>query len=422
MKMINDIMKRFLITVLALAFAALPAMAQHEDAVKIASDTTRVSLEKDMVRDLGSEDDILTVSFRNNTHWFVDALAGGGFYCAEQNRFSQSFITRTRPQAMIGVGKWFHPALAFRLTASTGSFTADYLPITVWNMYEPVDHNKIPEEALPYYVTDEVGLHWFHRDFRYVAFGVDLMYDLTRAFSMRMETPYDLYFYGGPGVSVSMPGQGFASNTSLSFRLGGQMDIHITDRLGLKFQLEGTIVDESLDGQIDGTTSTFNRTLEGYATAMVGISYRWGHKVPTTYVKSTPVVLERTYNMLPVVVKQMEETEFEEFKAPFVVRFFIDQYNIEPDQELNITKVCTYLESHPSARLLMTGHCDPETANPKYNQALSERRCRSVMKYIDEHFKIDHSRIDVQPMGDTQRNFDEDFRWNRCVILTIIDE
>lgn len=415
-------MKRIITVLFLLTTLLRPALAQHEKAVKIAADTTKISFDKIMTNDLGSEEDILTVSFRNNSHWFVDALGGFGFYAAEQNRFSQSFVTRFKPQGMIGIGKWIHPSLALRINASAGSFVGDYIPITVWNMYEPVDHNLIPDEARPYYSTDYAGMDWFHREFEYTALGIDVMFDLTRAFSMRMDTPYDMYVYGGPGVAFSKPSQGFAANTSLSFRLGGQMDIHLTDRLGLKLQVEGTIVDESLDGQICGTTYKFNRTLEGIATAMVGLSFRWGSKVPMTYVKSNPVVLERTYNMLPVVVKQIEEAQFEEYKAPFVVRFYIDQYNIEPDQELNIIKVCSYLEQHPSARLLMTGHCDPETANPAYNKALSERRCRSVMKYIDAHYTIDHSRIDVQPMGDTQRNFEEDFRWNRCVILTIIDE
>ena len=414
-------MKKILLFMTAVLLACVPALAQHANAVKTSTDTTKVSLDRVMVRDLGSDDDILTVSFRNNTHWFVDVLAGGGFYAAEQNRFAQSFISRVRPAFQIGIGKWVHPAFALRLNAEAGSFVGDYAPIAVWNMYERVDHYTVPAAAKPYFYTDPQGGNWFHRDFRYFSTGLDAMFDLTRAFSRRMETPYDLYLFAGPGIAFAPASQGFTDNTSLTFRLGGQMDIHLTDKLGLKLQLQGTIADESLDGQLDGLNGSVNRTVEGFASAMVGLSYRWGHKPANTYLKSTPVVIERVYNILPVV-QQVQDTEFEEYKAPFVVRFYIDQYNIEPDQELNITKVCTYLEQHPSARLLMTGHCDPETANPRYNQALSERRCRSVMKYIDAHFKIDHSRIEVKPMGDTERNFDEDFRWNRCVILTIIED
>ena len=411
-------MKKVLIALLAL-FVSSPMWAQHDGAVRVSADTTTVSFADKMVLDLGQDGDIVSVAYRNNSHWFIDVLGGVGFYAAENNRFSQSFVSRSCPQAQLAVGKWIHPAWALRLAGSYGKFRGDYIPITWWNMYEPADHHTIPAEAQPYCVTDEKGMEWFSRSFTYAALQLDIMYDLTRAFSQKMDTPFDIYLYGGPGVGRSFASQGLAANTALNFNLGAQMDVHLTDHLGLKFQIQGTITDESFDGQIEGTGVNFNRTLEGYATAMAGLTFRFGPKAPNTYVKANPVIVERTYNLLPIAE---EKGAYDEYKAPFIVRFYIDQYNVEPDQELNITKVCRYLEQHPDARLLMTGHCDPETANPVYNQALSERRCKSVLKYIDEHFAIDHSRIDVKPMGDREYNFSEDFRWNRCVILTIMED
>lgn len=413
-------MKKLLSTIIISLLCCISLLAQHKDAIRTVSDTTRVNLLEKLADDFGGQEDLTIVFMRNNNHWFVDAMGGGGFYCAEWNRMEQNAIGRTRPQFQFAVGRWVHPAWGLRLALGGGQFSGRYLDICEWNMYDQVDHHTVPEAAKPYYITNKHGGVAFQREFDYLDAQLDVIYDLTRVFT-KNNTPIDLNVYTGPGVCFSYPSQGIKNCTSLAYKLGGQMDVHITDNLGIKFQMEGTIVDESFDGQINGTHIGFNRTVEGFATAMVGLSWRFGRRSPNSYVMVNPSVVERAYNMIPVL-PEIEIADANEYMAPFVVRFYIDQYNIEPDQELNIVKVCTYLQQHPGARLLMTGHCDPETANPRYNQALSERRCLSVMKYIDEHFDIDHSRIDILPMGDTQKNFNEDFRWNRCVILTIQED
>lgn len=410
--------KRLSATVFLVLFCCTVS-AQHQDAVMTSSDTTKVRLFDKLAEEFGKDEDVAFL-FRNNDHWFIDILAGGGFYCAEQNRFAQNAFGRFKPQFQVGLGRWVHPAWALRLSVGGGWFAGDYLPIVAWNMFDPVDHKTVPSVAKQYFYTDKNGWEWFRREFSYMDAQMDVIFDLTRAFTSST-TPLDLYLYTGPGFGFSFPSQGFNYSSSLAFKLGTELDVHLTEKLGLKFKIEGTVVDESFDGQINGTTSAFNRTVEGFATAMVGLSIRLGHSKSNKYTMINPTVVERAYKMMPAAAP-IPIVETDEFKVPFVVRFYIDQYNIEPDQELNITKVCTYLQDHPNARLLMTGHCDPETANPIYNQALSERRCKSVLKYIDEHFNIDRSRIDVKPMGDTQRNFDEDFRWNRCVILTILED
>lgn len=416
-------MKKFAIVITLLAAAAISAGAQSGEVVKTAADTSVVSLQDQLRQDLGGDQfsTVQTLSIRNNSHWFAGASLGAGFYAAEQNRFAANFYSRSTPAFQAHVGKWVSPAWAVRFTAGAGYFRNEYAPISWWNMYEPGDHSSIPAEAQQYFHKDEIGISWFSRKFSYVDTSLDIMYDLTRWFTDE-QTPFDLLFFFGPGFTYALPSQGFSRNNSLTFNAGGTIDARLTDKLRLTFTVEGTIVDESLDGQLNGfNSSKINRTIEGYAKAFMGLSYRWGARKPSKYVKLSPVVAERTYTTRTVIPQPLVAPK-EDYKAPFVVRFYIDQYNIEPDQELNITKVCTYLEEHPEARLLMTGHCDPETANPVYNKALSKRRCDSVMKYIDSHFKIDHSRIEVKPMGDTQRNFEEDFRWNRCVILTIIED
>ena len=51
---------------------------------------------------------------------------------------------------------------------------------------------------------------------------------------------------------------------------------------------------------------------------------------------------------------------------------------------------------------------------------LSQRRVNNVRDYLVD-CGIAPSRITTEAKGDTQRAYDEDFRWNRAVVMKIID-
>lgn len=390
------------------------AFAQHEDAVLIKSDTIRGSVLDDVATGLNGYITDNTRDPRAKYNWFIDGSIGAGFYAAELNRISQNFLSRSRSAAQISVGKWILPHWAVRFGLGYSKFACDYYMFGSWNVFDQVDHSLVPAEAMNDYYIDAVGNGFFRRKFQIIDTQVDFVYDFNRLFTRR-QTPFDTYLYVGVGYAHAFASQGVGKNSSLAFKAGFDVNYNVTKNFYIKGAIEGTICDESLDGQIGGFSGGTNRTVEGYAQCFLGVGVKFGGPKSCKYTYVGTDNIERTYKVINNIVP-------EDYSAPFVVRFFIDQYNIEQDQELNIAKVCRYLQSHPQARLLMTGHADPETANPKYNQALSERRCNSVLKYIDQHYGISHDRIDVKPMGDTQRNFDEDFRWNRCVILTIIDK
>lgn len=407
-------MKRIIILSLLAQLAFGTAFAQHENAVLVKSDTIRSAVYDEVSTELNGLIVDNRMDPRAKYNWFVDGSIGGGLYAAELGRFGHNFLSRMRTSAQVSVGKWILPHWAVRVGLGYGKFTGDYYLFGHWNLFDQTDHNQVPAEALKDYEIDVVGNPWFHRKFQLIDAQVDLVYDFNRLFTRR-QTPFDTYVYGGIGYAHAFASQGVKQHSSIVFKLGFDVSYNVTKHFYIKGAIEGTIGDESLDGQIGGLSGSTNRTVEGYAQCFLGVGVKFGGQKTRKYTYTGTDNVERAYKVIPTV-------EPEDYSAPFIVRFFIDQYNIEPDQELNISKVCRYLQSHPQARLLMTGHADPETANPKYNQALSERRCNSVLKYIDKQYGISHSRIEVKPMGDTQRNFDEDFRWNRCVILSIIDK
>lgn len=389
-------------------------MAQHENAVLVKSDTIRDAAYDDLEKMLKGEVVANQKDPRAKKYLFMDFSLGAGFYDAEENRFANNWLTRNRIGAQFSIGQWVLPHIAVRLGLGYNRFVGDYAPIRAWNVFEPTDHFTIPDEAKQYYYTDENGKQWFSRQFDLVDAQANIIWDVNSAFTKR-KTPFDTYIYAGAGYSHVFSSQGIKWNNSFSFKAGFSVSYNLTEKFYLRSAIEGTICDETLDGQYCGTNTQTNRTIEGYMQCFFGVGVKLQSKKYKKFTFTRVNNIERTYTPLQTFVT-------EDYTAPFVVRFFIDQYNIETDQELNIAKVGKYLQENPSARLKMTGHADPETASSAYNQKLSERRCKAVLKYLDQHFGIDHSRIDVIPMGDTERNFKEDFRWNRCVILTIIDK
>lgn len=408
-------MKRIIILGLLAQLAIGSAFAQHENAVLVKSDTIRTSVLDEVATGLNGQRVVDNAKDpRAKYYWFVDGGIGGGFYIGELNRTTQNILSRTRTAAQIGIGKWILPHWAIRLGLGYSKFAGDYITYPTWNVYDEGSHSFPTDIAKEYNYTDAVGNNYFSRKFEIMDAQVDFIYDFNSLFTNR-QTPFDTYLYAGLGYAHAFKSQGASANTSLAFKAGFNVSFNVTKNFYIKGAVEGAICDEGLDGIVGGFDGQKNRTVEGYVQTFVGLGFKFGDKKTKKYTYTSVDNIERTY-------KKTVNEVYEDYNAPFVVRFFIDQYNIEQDQELNIAKVCKYLQAHPNARLLMTGHADPETANPKYNQALTERRCNSVLKYIDKNYGISHDRIEVKPMGDTQRNFDEDFRWNRCVILTIIDK
>ncbi|MDR0356499.1 MAG: OmpA family protein [Deltaproteobacteria bacterium] len=63
------------------------------------------------------------------------------------------------------------------------------------------------------------------------------------------------------------------------------------------------------------------------------------------------------------------------------VYFDFDRYNIRPDQVSLINAKAGYLKINTSARVELDGYCD-ERGTEAYNNALADRRAKSVYNYL----------------------------------------
>ena len=354
-------------------------------------------------------------------NWFISLSGGVNSYAAEANRDYDNFIDRARLSFRLSVGKWFTPVWGFRMQMGVGKLSGHYLPQeTFYNVYDQlVDHTVMPNEMTPY-LTEKDGITWFHRKFTYLDWSVDLMTDVVRWF-IKEKQPVGVILAAGPGFAHRLGSQGLSAGNSFTFNAAIQLNVNVHKNWDVFAEFQGNIVDESFDGHIGGISGKRNRPLEGYAGLTIGFAYKFGGKKFNRYAKVNPVTYESVRYIQPPTVVEVPKEVPEEVVTAFAVRFFIDQYNIEEDQKLNIDRMARYLKRHPEARLQLVGYADKETAYPAYNLKLSQRRVNAVRDYLVKECGIDASRLIIDAKGDTQRVYNEDYRWNRAVVMQLIE-
>ena len=402
---------------IGMLLGALPFMSMAQEALK--TDTIRTELQSDFLETVGDSTD-LVVAGDGTANWFISLSGGVNSLAAEANRKYDNFIDRSRLSFRLSVGKWFTPVWGFRVQMGVGKLSGHSYLLNYYNIYDELaDHTAMPEEMRPY-LSERDGETWFHRKFTYMDWSVNLMTDAVRWF-VKEKQPVGVILFAGPGFAHSFGSQGLSASNSFAFNAGVQLNVNVHKHWDVFAELQGNIVDETFDGQIGGTPDVRNRPLEGYAGLTIGFAYKFGGRKFNRYAKVNPVTYESVRYMQPPTVVEVPQEAKEEVVTTFAVRFFIDKHNIEDDQKLNIDRMARYLKRHPEAKLELTGYADKETAYPEYNLKLSQRRVKAVRDYLVKECGIDKSRLITDAKGDTQRVYNEDYRWNRAVVMRIIE-
>lgn len=86
------------------------------------------------------------------------------------------------------------------------------------------------------------------------------------------------------------------------------------------------------------------------------------------------------------------------------VLFGFDQSDITADAQPTLNKLVEVLNKYPDTDIELQGHTD-DTGTEKYNQALSERRARSVDNYLEKQ-GIPSGRIKIKGFGETIPKYD----------------
>ena len=82
------------------------------------------------------------------------------------------------------------------------------------------------------------------------------------------------------------------------------------------------------------------------------------------------------------------------------VFFGFDQSAIAPNERVKLQNLAQNMRADSTLKIVVEGHCDWR-GTVEYNMALSERRAKSVVKYLTS-LGIDKSRFEVLPKGDLE--------------------
>jgi len=123
---------------------------------------------------------------------------------------------------------------------------------------------------------------------------------------------------------------------------------------------------------------------EGYGTIKEKISFTYDYP-------------RESYN-LDVTLNPTKTLSRSEFISLPDIFFPFDQYALEDQERKKLDTVARTLKNHPDVNVVLTGHTDA-IGNEDYNRKLSERRARSVMKYLVEK-GIDSTRMELEAKGE----------------------
>ena len=91
----------------------------------------------------------------------------------------------------------------------------------------------------------------------------------------------------------------------------------------------------------------------------------------------------------PAASEALTETEFEQNVKP--IFFDYDAYTVRSDAQTTITQDASFLQSHPTAKILIAGYCD-DRGSAEYNLALGQNRANAAKNALVQA-GVDASRI-----------------------------
>lgn len=160
-----------------------------------------------------------------------------------------------------------------------------------------------------------------------------------------------------------------------------------------------------------------NCNFDHQLTAMVGVTYMWGHKKvakpePVREEPApAPVIVKEEPAPAPVVYKTLEEIRIEVF-------YDRDDAKIRPSEDAKLRGLSDFIKSHEVGTVIVSGYADVQTGNPAYNQTLSETRAAGIVSLLTDSYGIPASRISSKGYGDTVQPFSEN-DLNRVVIIEV---
>lgn len=268
----------------------------------------------------------------------------------------------------------------------------------------------------------------------YITTDADLLINLSNLIWPKNQHFLNVVLLGGIGLTnswgnaeantlaentkgLNMPLVWSGNRLSHNVRAGIRLETNPAKPFGVSLEVNANSLDDRFN-------SKFSDKDDWMITAMLGVSFRFGHK----FKKATPapVVLPAkpveepkpvvTEQPKPVVVK--EEPKPVEKKVETLreeVFYKIKKSDISKTND-ELERTAAYLKRNPDVKVSVTGYADKGTGNSEINEKYSRQRAQAFKDKLVKNYGIDESRIIVDAKGDSVQPFSENDK-NRCVIV-----
>jgi outer membrane protein OmpA-like peptidoglycan-associated protein len=273
----------------------------------------------------------------------------------------------------------------------------------------------------------------------YITTDANLLVNLTNLFSRNHNYSHalNLILIGGFGLTdawnndelktlinnqgLDMPLVWKKNRLSHNLRAGLRLETNVTKPLGLSLEVTANSLNDRFNSKL-------NNSDDWMFTAMLGLSFRFGHKYktckkqvvepePVPVPEPAPVVEEKKPEPAPVVEEKKPEPVFVEKNESLREEIFYVICKSDPSVgEEQIKRVVDFMKRNPNAKVSIVGYADKGTGTPLGNVGYSKQRAEKCKAELVEKYGCDASRITTDYKGDTVQPFSENDK-NRCVII-----
>lgn len=334
-----------------------------------------------------------TTETRTYPSWFVGVQGGGQ---AVLNGYKVKDVLT--PIGAVQGGAYFSPALGARIQVSG------------WKSKEGIKAG---------------GVDYGTYKFDYVGANLDVLINLTNAFSKTDDHFFNVILTGGIGINKAwghnykaIPNLAWNGTAAARDEVGSRVHNHVAhnDRVGLildfRFNNNWSLNLEGTANHIGSRTYAinYNAGRDWQLQALVGLTYTFGKKAakPAPVVQPQPQPQpepkpEPKPQPQPQPKPQPQPQPQPVVKAETSVEIFFGLAKTEPvgTEADKVAQFAEWLKQHPTAKATIKGYADAGTGNPTINKRYAEQRAETVKKLLVETYGIDASRLEVSSYGDT---------------------
>lgn len=269
----------------------------------------------------------------------------------------------------------------------------------------------------------------------YITTDADLLVNLSNLIWPKNQHFLNVVLLGGVGLTnswgnteanalaentkgLNMPLVWSGNRLSHNVRAGIRLETNPAKPFGISLEVNANSLDDRFN-------SKYSDKDDWMITAMLGVSFRFGHKYkkaapapvqPVVEPKPEPKVEpkpEPKVEPKPVVTEKPVEKKVETLREE--VFYKIKKSDISKAND-ELERTAAYLKRNPDVKVSVTGYADKGTGNSEINEKYSRQRAEAFKEKLVKNYGIDASRVIVDAKGDSVQPFSENDK-NRCVIV-----